>query len=134
MRPVWVLDTNVVISAALTSGGTCDQIFRAAVEGRIALAWSAPMIAEYREVLLRPKFGFNPGTVGTFLDAFDPALQVSPFKAPSLPDPDDQVFLGTALATKDKILVTGNSNHLPTRICRPAAIYTPANALKLLSA
>ena len=49
--PVWVIDTNVLISAALTAGGNCDQIFQAAVNDTIRLAWSAPMLAEYRAVL-----------------------------------------------------------------------------------
>ena len=95
MKPVWVLDTNVLVSAALTAGGTCDQVLRAAVGGHVTLAWSAPMMVEYRDVLLRPKFKFRPATVAALLSAFDPAHQVPAGKAPALPDPDDEIFLGT---------------------------------------
>lgn len=128
--PVWVLDTNVVVSAALTAGGTCDRLLRAAVAGRVRLAWSAPMLAEYRAVLLRPKFGFSRPVVDALLAAFDPAHQVAAGSSPSLPDPDDEVFLAAALATPDQIIVTGNAAHFPAKVCRPARVLTPAEALR----
>ncbi len=130
--PVWVLDTNVVVSAALTSGGTCDQVLRAAVDGNIRLAWSAPMLAEYRAVLLRPKFRFTPQTVAALLAAFDSTHQVTPQTAPPLPDPDDETFLAAALATPDRVLVTGNIAHFPAKRCRPVRVLTPKEALTLL--
>jgi len=128
--PVWVLDTNVLVSAALTTGGTCDQIIRAAVDGRIRLAWSAPILAEYRAVLTRPKFKLSPIVVAALLAVFTPSEQVTPQVAPALPDPDDEVFLATALTTTDKVLVTGNAAHFPKEICAPVKILTPAEALK----
>ncbi len=130
---VWVLDTNVIVSAALTSGGTCDQILRAAIDGRVRLAWSTPMLAEYREVLARPKFGFSPAVVSSLLSTFGPAGQVTPDLAPALPDPDDEVFLSTALATEDQVLVTGNTAHFPIGICAPVNILTPTEALRFLA-
>lgn len=130
--PVWVLDTNVVVSAALTAGGTCDRLLRVSVAGRVQLAWSAPMLAEYRAVLLRPKFGFSRPVVDALLAAFDPAHQVPAGNAPALPDPDDEVFLAAALATPDQILVTGNAAHFPAKLCRPVRILTPAEALREL--
>ena len=131
--PVWVIDTNVLVSAALTSGGNCDRILRAAEEGRIRLAWSAPMLAEYRAVLLRPKFKFPAAVVASLLNAFDVRDQFRPQETPELPDPEDTIFLGTALDTDDKILVTGNTAHLPIETCRPARVLTPAEAVLLLA-
>ncbi len=128
--PVWVLDTNVVVSAALTAGGTCDRLLRAAVAGRVQLAWSAPMLAEYRAVLLRSKLGFSRPIVDALLAAFDPAHQVA--AAPALPDPADEVFLAAALATPDQVLVTGNTVHFPAKACRPVRVFTPAEALREL--
>jgi putative PIN family toxin of toxin-antitoxin system len=130
--PVWVIDTNVLVSAALTAGGTCDQILRAAIADRIHLAWNAPMLAEYRAVLLRPKFGFSRPIVTSLLAAFDPAHQVPVGSTPTLPDPDDEVFLAAALATSDQILVTGNTVHFPSKTCHPVRVLTPAAALKRL--
>lgn len=133
MKPtVWVIDTNVLISAALTSGGTCDQLLRAAMAGRIHLAWNAPMLAEYRAVLLRPKFGFSRPVVDSLLAAFDLAHQVPATPTPPLPDPDDEVFLAAALATPDQILINGNTSHFPPNVCAPVRVLTPAQALRTL--
>lgn len=131
--PVWVIDTNVLISATLTSGGTCDRILRAAVDGRIRLAWSAPMLAEYRAVLSRPKFRFSPAVVSSLLAVFGPGEQMTPAAVANLPDPEDEVFLATAMATSDRILVTGNGAHFPTHRCAPVQILSPAEALQRLA-
>ena len=132
-RPqTWVIDTNVLVSAVLTPGGTCDRILRAAVDGKIRLAWNAPMVAEYRAVLLRPKFGLSTPTVSAVLAAFGPADQVSLRDGPPLPDPDDEVFLAAALATDDKILVTGNRAHFPAARCSPVRVLSPAEAVQEL--
>jgi uncharacterized protein len=129
----WIIDTNVLVSAALTAGGTCDQVMRAAVDGKIRLAWSAPMLAEYRAVLSRPKFQFSPEVVSSVLAIFAPADQVMPGKAPPLPDPDDEIFLAAALATPTKVLVTGNATHFPPDVCAPARIFSPTQALQWLA-
>ncbi|MCC5790408.1 MAG: putative toxin-antitoxin system toxin component, PIN family [Opitutales bacterium] len=132
-RPTWVIDTNVLISAALTAGGTCHRVLNAAVEGRVQLAWSAGILAEYRAVLVRPKFGFPESIVASLLAAFSPEGQVTPADAPQLSDRDDEVFLATALATPDQVLVTGNAAHFPKNICHPVKILTPAMALKSIA-
>lgn len=126
---LWVIDTHVLVSAALSAGGTCDQVVRAAVDGKIRLAWSAPMIAEYRAVLMRPKFQFSPAVVGSLLAMFNSTDQVAPGKAPPLPDPEDEIFLATALATTTQVLVTGNASHFPPEVCAPVRILTPVQAL-----
>lgn len=131
--PIWVIDTNVLVPAALTAGGTCDQILRAAMDGKIRLAWNSPMLAEYRAVLMRPKFRFSLSTVESLLAIFDPGEQVPSTYADALPDPDDQVFLAAAMATPDRILVTGNGAHFPSVLCLPVQVITPCQALQLLS-
>ena len=132
-RPqTWVIDTNVLVSAVLTPGGTCDRILRAAVDGKIRLAWNAPMVAEYRAVLLRPKFGLSTPTVSALLAAFGAADQVSLRDVPPLPDPDDEVFLAAAFATPDKVLVTGNRAHFPAASCAPVRVLSPAEAIQEL--
>lgn len=128
----WVIDTNVLVSAVLTPGGMCDRIIRASIDGRIRLAWNAPMVAEYRAVLLRPKFGLSSSTVAALLATFGPVDQVPLRRAPALPDPDDEVFLAAALATADKILVTGNRAHFPAATCRPVRVLSPMEAVRKL--
>lgn len=131
--PIWVVHTNVLVSALLTPGGTCDRILRAAVDGKIRLAWNAPMLAEYRAVLLWPKFGLSAATVSALLAAFGPAEQVSLCEAPALPAPDDEVFLAAALAAPDRVLVTGNRAHFPVLSCKPVRVLSPAEAVHELA-
>ena len=38
-KKLFVLDTNVLISAALTRGGTCDLLFQSLADGQFAAAW-----------------------------------------------------------------------------------------------
>jgi uncharacterized protein len=129
--PVWVIDTNVLVSAALTAGGNCDQLLRAAMNGHLRLAWSTPMMAEYRAVLSRPKFKLSPAVVSSLLATFRPSEQVTPGTAPTLPDPDDEIFLATAIAASSKVIVTGNSAHFPPDVCTPISVLNPAEARKL---
>jgi putative PIN family toxin of toxin-antitoxin system len=131
--PVWVIDTNVLVSAALTSGGTCDLIVRAAVDGRIRLSWSTQVLVEYREVLSRSKFKFTPQVVTSLLNVFGERDQITPKHLEiRLPDEDDEIFLAAAMATPDQVLITGNAVHFPSGICVPARILSPAQALELL--
>lgn len=131
--PIWVIDTNVLVSAALTSRGNCDRILRAVVDGGLRLAWSTPVLAEYREVLSRSKFKFTPQVVSSLLRVFAERDQVIPRSLDiRLPDPDDEIFLAAALATPDQILVTGNAAHFPDDLCMPVRVFTPNQAIGLL--
>ena len=72
------------------------------------------IIAEYREVLARPKFKFDPGTVDVFIDGiiergiFIDALPVDEV----IPDPKDIVFYEVVMEGRKAhdlaYLVTGN--------------------------
>ncbi|MBW7893737.1 MAG: putative toxin-antitoxin system toxin component, PIN family [Opitutaceae bacterium] len=133
MKPRWVLDTNVLISAALTHSGACDLILQAIADGQVVAAWDYPLLAEYREVLARPRFGFSRPVQAEILAFFDldghtPAA--SP--VPSLPDPHDEPFLAVALATPDRVLVTGNTKHYPPASRSGVAVLTPREALARL--
>ena len=62
-----VLDTNVVVSGLLQALGPSGQIVRLVAEGELQVCYDVRILAEYREVLLRPKFRFEPGRVEAFL-------------------------------------------------------------------
>ena len=53
-----VIDTNVIISAMLRSGGLPEAVFNRAIDGAVHLFISEPVLAEYEEVLRRPRFAF----------------------------------------------------------------------------
>jgi len=63
-----VYDTNVLVSAALKPGSTPAVLVALALAHRVRLCVSPSILAEYREVLHRPKFGFEALSVDTLLE------------------------------------------------------------------
>lgn len=130
--PHWVVDTNVLVSAAITPGGICDQVLQHAIAGRFVPAWDNKILAEYREVLSRRKFGLTLSAIRTLLAAFPAAgFHRGQEIAVKLPAAADLPFLAVALATEDKIIITGDAAHFPRDIMRECgiSILTPRNAL-----
>ena len=54
-----VLDTNILISAFIFPGGPPEAAYRAALDGRVELVTSPPLLAELGRVLV-DKFGWEP--------------------------------------------------------------------------
>ena len=108
-----VLDTNVVASALLW-GGTPRVLLQAAREKRIELFTSTPMLAELTDILGRRKFGRKIAasqlTIDQLVDGYALlASVVRPAATPRIaPDPDDDVVIGTALAARADLVVTGD--------------------------
>ncbi len=58
-----VLDTNIVVSALLRSGGLPHAVFNLAADQVVQLCISEAIMAEYEEVLRRPRLGIHPDKV-----------------------------------------------------------------------
>jgi putative PIN family toxin of toxin-antitoxin system len=121
-----VLDTNVVVSALLRSGGLPDAIFNLAINGEIQLCVSEPILAGYEEVLRRPRLAIHPDKVTIALARIRAvALMVQPGTPVTVAlDPDDNMFLECADAAQAHCLVTGNAKHFPDR-WQATQILTP---------
>lgn len=131
----WVIDTNVVVSGLLNPRGPSARVLDAVVDGRVRLVHDARILAEYRDVLGRPKFHLAPGRIAAFLDGLRSQVLVAPVSTgASGPDPDDLVFVEAALATTDRTIVTGNVAHYPSGILHGVRVLTPAQAAAELSA
>lgn len=137
MTQLWVVDTNVLVSAALTPGGLCDRVLQHAVRGTFRIAWDNTLLAEYRDVLGRPRFGLSPSAVRRLLAA----LPATGFRRAvalriELPDPDDLAFVELATATEEKTIVTGNPRHFPKPLMRRLGvkILSPREAYEQLEA
>lgn len=132
--PLWVIDTNVLVSAVLTPGRVCDELLQHAVAGRFVPAWDNSLLAEYRAVLSRPKFGLSRSAIRKLLAAFPQSgFRQGISTGVKLPDPDDISFVAVALATEDKTIITGNPKHFPLLPIKPVTILSPREALDLLS-
>jgi uncharacterized protein len=121
-----VMDTNVVISGVLSPQGPPGQLLDMVLDGALALVLSAPIVAEYREVLLRPHFQFNPHHINTLLDALEnTSLHVAPPPwAWPLPDVDDEPFIAAA-AMALVPLITGNIADFPHACRGRVVVYSP---------
>ncbi|MDD2763827.1 MAG: putative toxin-antitoxin system toxin component, PIN family [Opitutaceae bacterium] len=131
----WVLDTNVVVSAFLTSGGTCDRLLTAAFDHRFSLAYDARILREYVGVLSRPHWRFPEGQIGhleNFLRAYGVFVE-APALTLTFDDPDDLSFAEVALATPDRVIVTGNRRHFIPAEKLGVEILSPTAALELLT-
>lgn len=123
-----VLDTNVLVSALLTPHGYPAQVLNAVSTGRITLAVDDRILGEWRDVLLRDKFGFDPATVHGLmanLEKMSDLVVASPLRL-RLPDPDDQPFAEVAMAAGVDVIVNGNqkdfepvSGELPITVISP---------------
>ncbi|MEA5075491.1 MAG: putative toxin-antitoxin system toxin component, PIN family [Coriobacteriia bacterium] len=127
-----VLDTNVLVSGLLTPYGPPGEIVRMASSGAITLCLDARILAEYAEVLSRPKFGFDADAVAALLDQLEytgwtTAAEPLPLR---LPDPDDEPFLEVALSGAADALVTGNIADFPAERCGDVVVLTPAGFIE----
>jgi predicted nucleic acid-binding protein len=101
-----------------------------ALSGEIRLAYDDRVMAEYREVLARPKLGFSPEDVAdvlAFLEADGEPVTALPLSC-ELPDADDLPFLEVA-AHAEATLVTGNTAHYPASFRGAVVVLTPAEFL-----
>jgi len=108
-----VLDTNIVISALLWDGSPA-RLLSLGRPGEVDFFTSAPLLAELSGTLSRPKLLKKIRLTRLTIDQLvygysDLSVVVVPFPTPRLaPDPDDDVVIGTALAAKADLLVTGD--------------------------
>ena len=125
-----VLDCNVIIAAGLTRG-TCAAVVELAVRSHEVVV-SDGVIAEYRAVAQRPKHQRAHQALKSILDSLDQvAVWVEPTNVTfGLVDPDDEIFLQTAVAGGAAALVTGNQKHFPASSYAGVRILSPAAFLE----
>lgn len=128
--PVWVLDTNVLVSGLLSPVGPPGRLIDAMLGRRLRLAIDDRVEGEYRDVLARPKLGIEPArreAVLAVLQFQEHVIAMAwPHAAP--PDPDDAMFLEVAVETTARTVVTGNLRHFPSRCRGPVAVLSPGSA------
>lgn len=110
-----VLDTNIVVSAALKPQGLQRTVFLLALTKPAELFVSEAILAEYREVLARPELQIQDGTLCDFRELVRDHSSVvdPPMRLRVALDPDDDMFLECADAARADYLVTGNCRHFP---------------------
>jgi putative PIN family toxin of toxin-antitoxin system len=109
-----VLDTNILISAFVFPGGTAEVLYRLAIEERLELVTSPPLLAEFGRVLTK-KFGWSPACAGEAVaqvarvgSVVKPSQRVRVVKA----DPADDRVLEAALEGQVDAIISGDSHLL----------------------
>jgi putative PIN family toxin of toxin-antitoxin system len=131
-----VLDTNVVVSGLLRRHGSPSaRILDAVADNGIRVLLDERVLAEYAEVLVRPRFGLDPSVVTSFLaelQAGGESVSATGLDL-ELPDPDDKMFLEVAASGAADHLVTGNAKHFtPVRGAHRIVIVNPREFVDLL--
>lgn len=135
----WVLDTNVVVSALLW-GGVPRLLLQAGREKRIELFTSVALLAELTDILGRRKFARKIAastlTIDQIVDRYAAlAAPVRPAPTPRIaPDPDDDVVIGTALAAKADLIVTGDQPLLSVAEHQGVRMVSVSQAARIIGA
>lgn len=110
-----VLDTNIVVSAALKPDGLQRTVLLLATTKPARLFVTKAMLGEYREVLSRPEFKIRKGLRLQLLQLIqNHARLIVPVRAVHVAkDPNDNMFLECADAARADYLITGNQRHFP---------------------
>ena len=110
-----VIDTNVLVSAALKSESLQRTVFILAITRPAHLCVSKPILEEYAEVLSRPELAIRSGIRSQFLQLVrNRAHVVVPSRRIEITsDPDDNIFIECTDAARADFLVTGNRRHFP---------------------
>ena len=135
MKYYAVADTNVLVSALLSkkSDSATVLVINRILLGDVIPLYSNETMKEYREVLARPKFKFEPSAVEYILSALERfGIQVEPSQTGIiLPDVKDIPFYEIVMERREDnpYLVTGNIRHFTGE----SFIVTPAEFLKILN-
>lgn len=128
-----VLDTNIVVSGLLQAQGNPAQVVALVLSGAVQACHDKHVLAEYAEVLARPRFRLDPIRVRHVLNKFEAdGLAVDASGEPNLdlPDRDDEPFLAVALAVQADYLVTGNLSDDPPAKRRGCSVVSPATFME----
>lgn len=125
-----VLDTNILVSAALRPGSDIARILERVLLRQAPIHVCPSIVAEYREVLSRPRLrptGLPPAWLPRLMQIAFLEPEPAPWPLQG-PDADDLVFLALAKAA-GAVLVTGNQAHFPLEIRDDVKVMTPREYL-----
>jgi len=122
-----VLDTNVLVPALLSPYQPPARVLDLVLAGEVDAVIDDRIMAEYREVLARPKFTFEEHAADDLLIYLERAgiTIMAPPLAAVLPDPDDCMFLEVAAAAQ-ALLVSGNLRHYPAEQRHTVVVLSPS--------
>ena len=125
-----LFDTNVFF-AAFSVRGFCEELIEETVD-LCAIVWSTPLRNELVRALRRKRL-LSSGAVEAITAFTDLREMVRPVPLPKrvCRDPDDDVVLGTAVAGRADLIVTGDDDLLVLKRFSGIRILSPRKVLEL---
>ncbi|MBU0460819.1 MAG: putative toxin-antitoxin system toxin component, PIN family [Nanoarchaeota archaeon] len=132
-----VLDTNVVISSAISSDGNPASIFEMLLLEEIQNFTTEEIIEEIKEVLERPRITKRLSLIERefilnnfihFSTTIKPAVRIEEIKD----DPDDNKFLECAVSAKADYIISGDEHLLKVNRFKGILIVTPAEFVSIV--
>jgi uncharacterized protein len=129
-----VIDTNVVVSAALKPEGLQRTVLLLAMTKPVRWYVSDPIVSEYATVLARPELKIRKSLRQQFLQLIkNHAHVVTPSRlAQVASDPEDNMFIECADRARADYLVTGNRRHFP-KFWKNTKIITSSEFLSVIA-
>ena len=129
-----VIDTNVLVSAALKPDGLQRTTFLLAITKPARLYVSPPILEEFVEVLSRPELSIRKWLRLRLLQLIkNHSYAVTPPRRLAVTsDPDDNIFVECADAARADFLITGNRKHFPA-FWRSTKTVTPREFVSLVA-
>ena len=129
-----VIDTNVIVSAALKPDGLQRTVVLLAITKPARWYVSSAIFAEYRDVLSRPELQIRKGLRLQLLQIIEKhSYLVTPLRALHIAsDPTDNMFLECADAARADYLVTGNQRHFP-RFWKQTKVVTSRDLIGIVA-
>jgi putative PIN family toxin of toxin-antitoxin system len=127
-----VIDTNVVVSAALKPESLQRTTLLLAVTKPAHFYVSRPILIEYADVLALPELGIRKGVRQQLLQLIKNKghIVTPPSRLQVSSDLDDNMFLECADAARADYLITGNQKHFP-RFWKKTKIITARDFISL---
>jgi len=129
-----VVDTNIVVSAALKPDGLQRTVLLLAITKPARLYVSDVILTEYRDVLSRPELQIRKGPRQQLFDLIRKrAHLIDAVQTVQVThDPEDNIFIECADAARADYLVTGNVRYFP-RFWKNTKVVTSREFLSLVA-
>ncbi|MGO9087677.1 MAG: putative toxin-antitoxin system toxin component, PIN family [Candidatus Sulfotelmatobacter sp.] len=129
-----VIDTNVVVSAALQPEGLQRTVVLLAMTKPALWYVSDAIVSEYARVLARPELKIRRSLRQQLLQLIKSHTRVvTPSRVPLVTsDPDDNIFVACADAARADYQVTGNQRHFP-KFWRNTKIISSSELLGIIA-
>lgn len=130
-----IFDTNLLVSMALSKGGTLEIVWRLWRTRRFEVLVSQPLVDEVKDVLERPKLAkflskTRRNAILSDLEQLALSTEIStPY--PTFPDPDDRFLLAMIRDGAADVLVTGDKMLLELQTFEGVPIVGAAEFLGL---